>query len=197
MTITLIGDSLMDGWRGPGRALRAAYLPNSEVLAYPGRRPGDILAALRNTLTRIDTAIVMAGVNSFTLDAAPEGVARDVQALVQLVHSHASRVILCSILPAILWGRNEWPRIRETNRLLAHTEGVEWLDFAQAFLDGPRIAPRFTTDGVHLTTRGYEQWMQALGPSLNLAPRQSARVALALWRSDIRACVHRLIYFRQ
>jgi lysophospholipase L1-like esterase len=111
-------------------------------------------------------AVVMAGVNSMTREARPADIAHEVGRLAARIGSRAGRVILLSILPATVWGRNEWPRIRATNGLLASVPGVRWVDVAAAFLDGERVAGRMVTDGVHLTMRGYVTLARQIAPVL-------------------------------
>src|SRR5688572_6833924 len=115
--VTLIGDSLIEDWLGTGRAVRAAYLPGCTVLGYNGFRPEQIADRLRRgDLAQVGgTVVVMAGINSFTAEKTPETIAADVRELVEVVRPPARRVVLCSILPAFLWGKKQWPRIQQTN----------------------------------------------------------------------------------
>lgn len=187
--VALVGDSLTDGWRTVGRTVRRAYLPHAAVFGYPGQRPEGIAAVLHlGDLHRVSgTVVVMAGINSFLLTNTPPAIAASVRRLVDVLRPQASRLVLCSILPAFIWGRNEWPRIRETNALLSDTPGVHWLDCAPLFLDGEAINPALTTDGVHLSPRGYFMWANALLPQIATAPELDdlARIVMveALWRA--------------
>ena len=187
MDLTLVGDSITDGWRTRGRAVLDAWLPGARVLGYPGKRPEQITERLvAGDLEQVrGVALVMAGVNSFTLDRTVPEIAANVLELAETCARRADSVFLLSILPAIMWGRNETPRIMEVNERLAGAGGrIRYLNMVPPFLRDGGPHPRMTTDGVHLTPRGYLQLAQMLNPTLGLPPANGGA-----WRASAAALV--------
>ncbi len=174
----------------------AALLPADRTWLNQGIS-GETSAGLRRRLDLFDQTqpqmiLVMVGINDLirgwgraTVVANTEDIIRHLK----VVHPKA-RIVLQSVLPhgdrAIIFNQRDgsatpaWAesltaipndRIRELNdRLaqLAHTEGIDYLDLHRHFTTANgTMNPDLTTDGLHLSTQGYEVWRSQLSPYLD------------------------------
>lgn len=128
--------------------------------------------------TQPDTVFVMIGINDLIRGVADETILSNLRAIVQDLRSvHGSaQIVVQSILPhsgaKSTWeGRDrllEIPndRIRSLNEQLAAIaaeEGVKYLDLYTLFADAQgNLRLDLTTDGLHLSDRGYLVWRSAL-----------------------------------
>jgi lysophospholipase L1-like esterase len=133
-----------------------------------GENSGQILNRLSAfSQTRPDTIYVLAGINDLRQGATDEVILNNLRKIMhrlRLNHPNA-QVIMQSILPTRLSGiPNE--RIRNLNQqiaLVARQEGAGYLNLYSLFIDGQgQLRQDLTTDGIHLTRRGYEVWQDAL-----------------------------------
>lgn len=117
--------------------------------------------------THPDRIYVMAGINDLRHGASDQQVLSNLQQIMrQLRLRHPqSEIVVHSILPTRMPALPA-QRIRSLNRniaLLAEQENVRFLDLQNDFADGQGNLRRdLTTDGLHLSLRGYDVWRQVL-----------------------------------
>lgn len=128
-------------------------------LGVPGDTTRDILWRLEEIEeTHGDEICLMAGVNDVIMGFSREKALENFSSLIWRLKKRFRRVTVISILPIDNIQRNE--RIeclnREIEKISAEAR-AEYLDIHSEFMgkDG-RIDPRYTTDGIHLSTKGYE-----------------------------------------
>jgi beta-glucosidase len=191
LDLVLLGDSLIQGWGGPGRSVIAVGAPHWERF-FGGRRAGNLGIAgdcVRHVAWRLEhgaldgltpQAIVLhVGTNDLAAGAAPEQVAAGVLDLVRAIRARApqARIWVHAILPR--GGASDPLRtaVAATNGWLA--QRVPTLDPACGLLDpgaalldgaGELRAGCFEADSLHLTADGYAAWGAALLPLLGSEP---------------------------
>lgn len=160
----IVGDSLSQ-WFPSNR------LPNYQLWLNQGIS-GDTTRGILQRLsdfarTRPDVIYVMAGVNDLKQGYSDNEILWNLQQIVQrLQQAHPqARIVLQSILPTRAPQiPNE--RIANLNRKLAaiaQRNGAFFLNLHPQFAaDDGRMQPEYTTDGVHLTDRGYATWQWSL-----------------------------------
>ncbi|MDC0833670.1 GDSL-type esterase/lipase family protein [Geitlerinema sp. CS-897] len=155
-----IGDSL-SLWLRPGLFEDDRLWLNQSI-------GGENTARIRNRLsllegTRPNSIYIMAGVNDLIGNRSDEEILTDYrEILLQLHQNHPqARLVVQSILPT----RHEAVsnlRIRSLNRELAtmsYQIGAIYLDLYPHFSDeAGRMRSELTTDGIHLSDRGYDVW---------------------------------------
>ncbi len=160
----LIGDSLSMWF--PSKGLPGTQLWLNQGIS--GENTGQILKRLSAfSEARPDTIYVMAGINDLRQGKSDRVILdnlREIMRRLRLNHPQ-SQVIVQSILPTRLSAiPNE--RIRNLNQeiaFIAQQEGAGYLNLHTLFADGQgELEPELTTDGLHLTRRGYEVWQQGL-----------------------------------
>ena len=160
----LVGDSLSMWF--PSERLPGGQLWLNQGIS--GENSSQILKRLSAfSQTRPDTIYVLAGINDLRQGATDRAILDNLRQIVRrlrLNHPQA-QVIVESILPTRLSAiPNE--RIRKLNQqiaVIAQQEGTGYLNLHNLFADGQgQLRPDLTTDGLHLTRRGYEVWQEAL-----------------------------------
>jgi lysophospholipase L1-like esterase len=117
--------------------------------------------------TRPDVIYVMAGINDLRNGASDETILRNHRRIIRtLKQSHPeSLIIIQSILPT-RQPKIANIRIRNLNEELAQIakeQGVNYLNIHNWFTDSEgNLREDLTTDGLHLSTRGYDVWQWAL-----------------------------------
>ncbi|HEY9635978.1 MAG TPA: GDSL-type esterase/lipase family protein [Coleofasciculaceae cyanobacterium] len=160
----IVGDSL-SMWFPSGR------LPSSQLWlnqGISGENTGQILKRLPAfSQTRPDTIYVMAGVNDLRQGATDQVILDNIRQIVRRLYLNhpQTQVILQSILPTRVTAiSNE--RIRNLNQqiaVIAQQEGAGYLNLHSLFADGQgQLGQDLTTDGIHLTARGYQVWQEGL-----------------------------------
>ncbi|MBD1896651.1 GDSL-type esterase/lipase family protein [Coleofasciculus sp. FACHB-129] len=133
--------------------------------------------------TRPDAIYVLAGINDLRQGATDETILGNLRQIVRRLRQEHPRssIIVQSILPTRI---NTIPnrRIRNLNQqlaILAQQQGAGYLDIHSRFSDVEgNLRVDLTTDGLHLSGRGYEVWQSAL---------QQAESVIALNRNNVRA----------
>ena len=104
-----------------------------------------------------------------------ERIADNIRSMAELARAHGMRVFLCSVLPAARYGwrpevTDAPDRIDRLNRMLreyALDNGCEWVDFHPGLADADRaLDARYTRDGVHPTSDGFDAMEAILRPYL-------------------------------
>lgn len=160
----LLGDSLSMWF--PLEGLPGGQLWLNQGIS--GENSGQILKRLSAfSETRPDTIYVMAGTNDLRQGATDEVILDNLRQIVRrLRRNHPqSQVIVQSILPTRLTTIPS-ERVRNLNQqiaLIARQEGIGYLNLLTLFADGQgQLRQDLTTDGIHLTRRGYEVWQETL-----------------------------------
>jgi lysophospholipase L1-like esterase len=160
----LLGDSLSLWF--PSQGLPGAQLWLNQGIS--GENSGQILKRLSAfAQTRPDTIYVLAGINDLRQGATDQVILHNLRQMLRRLHLNhpKAQVIMQSILPTRLAAiPNE--RIRNLNQqiaVIAQQEKAGYLNLYTLFADGQgEMRQDLTTDGIHLTRRGYEVWQEAL-----------------------------------
>ncbi|HEY9612361.1 GDSL-type esterase/lipase family protein [Allocoleopsis sp.] len=160
----LLGDSLSLWF--PSQRLPGSQLWLNQAIS--GENSGQILRRLSAfSQTQPSTIYVLAGINDLRQGVADEVILRNLRQIVQRLRQNhpRSQVVMQSILPTRLSAiGNE--RIRKLNQqiaVIAQQEGAGYLNLHSLFTDEQgEMQSELTTDGIHLTPRGYEVWQEAL-----------------------------------
>lgn len=137
---------------------------------------GDTTTGVLRRLTAIDavdpdTIHVLAGINDLRRGATDTEVVANIQQIIrQLKQTHPqTRIIIHSILPTRL-ASLPIDRIRRLNYSIASLtkqENVFFLNLQPAFADASGLLRRdLTTDGIHLSAKGYEVWQSVIASIL-------------------------------
>ncbi len=175
----LVGDSLSLWF--PSEGLPQGQLWLNQGIS--GENSGQILRRLSAfSQTRPSTIYLLAGINDLRQGASDPVVLNNLRQIVRrlrLNHPQA-QIVMQSILPTRLSAIPN-QRIRNLNQqiaVIAKQEGAGYLNLNALFADGQgQIGEDLTTDGLHLTRRGYEVWQEGLQYAESLIAAN--RVALA------------------
>lgn len=160
----------LKGWRQELAPLGAVNV------GFPGADTRSLQWRLENGLlkTRPDVVMLLIGINEISDGIAAPRVAGNVLSVVEAIHIHSpkSRILLLGILPAGFKPDSPYrPAVSEANRLIAEGAAsksyVRYMDIGARFMetDG-NISPEVIYDGVHLTSKGYGIWLEAVLPTL-------------------------------
>lgn len=149
--VTLLGDSI------------TAWNPWKNVinLGVPGDATRDILWRIEEVKTNSKGIVyLMAGVNDILMGISEERSVFNYKKILDELFGSYIKVVVLSILPVA--GdkvRNE--KIRSLNnkiKRLCSSRGCKYVDIYLNFIDGnEELDYRYTTDGIHLSTKGYEE----------------------------------------
>lgn len=160
----LLGDSLSMWF--PLEGLPSGQLWLNQGIS--GENSGQILNRVSVfSETRPDTIYLMAGTNDLRQGATDQVILDNLRQIVRRLRLNhpQSQVIVQSILPTRL-SVIPSERIRKLNQqiaVIAKQEGIGYLNLHTLFADGQgQLRQDLTTDGIHLTRRGYEVWQEGL-----------------------------------
>jgi len=168
----LVGDSLSMWF--PASGLPGGQLWLNQGIS--GENSGQILNRLSAlAVTRPDTIYVMAGTNDLRQGVSDEVILDNIRQIVrQLRQNHPqAQIVMQSILPTRLSANKtnssalqQAARISNLNQqiaTIAKLAGAGYLNLNALFADSQgQIRQDLTTDGIHLSRRGYEVWQDAL-----------------------------------
>jgi lysophospholipase L1-like esterase len=120
--------------------------------------------------------ILYAGDNDIAAGKSPQEVSDDFQEFVRRVSESSPRtpIYYISIKPSIArW--KMWPKMKQANTMIENlasmNEQIKYVDVATPMLsqqpggrDSPPSKELFLDDGLHLSAKGYELWIDALSP---------------------------------
>ncbi len=162
--LVMLGDSLTAGcdW--------GSHLPGAEVvnLGVAGDTTGLILARLGQVADQQpDLVFLQAGINDFGRHPRLEAILERHREIRRRLRAElpGARLVVVSLLPVSGRRFPGWnPAIREFNQRLraeAVEEGLTFIDLFPPLADGHGELRRdFTYDGLHLTARAYEVWLE-------------------------------------
>jgi lysophospholipase L1-like esterase len=147
-----------------------------------GDRVADLEARLDPSVlsSPCETIAILIGSNDIVIDErSAEHVERGVAAIVERLHEEGRRVLLATLPPTRDRFAHAQRAIEETNeglRARSQILGVEILAMHDAFAgeDG-LLEPRYSADGLHLTSEGYRVWTSVLEAELQSEPNPSLR----------------------
>ena len=160
----LLGDSLSLWFPSQGLPGGQLWL-NQGISGENSRQILNRLSAFSQT--RPDTIYVLAGINDLRQGATDQVILDNLRQIVRRLHLNhpEAQVIMQSILPTRLAAIPS-ERIRNLNQqiaVIAQQEKAGYLNLYTLFADGQgQMQQDLTTDGIHLTRRGYEVWQDAL-----------------------------------
>jgi len=183
----LVGDSLSMWF--PSQSLPYGQLWLNQGIS--GENSGQILKRLSAfAKTRPNTIYVMAGTNDLRQGASDRVILDNIRQIVRRLRSNhpQAQVVVQSILPTRLSAIPN-QRIYNLNQqiaAIAQQEGTGFLNLYRLFADEQgQLQQDLTTDGIHLSHRGYQVWQEALNyaDSVMVANRNGG-IAQGLGTSD-------------
>ncbi len=176
--LLIIGDSITQGWEGPGKDVWSKYYKdrNAVNLGISGDQTQHVLWRLENG--NIDgispkLAMLMIGTNNANNKQTSEEVAAGVKAIVEKLREKLpqTKILVLAIFPR---GADDQDTKRQTNMKaneiiskLADDKMVFYLDINDKFLDSDRkLSKDIMPDLLHPNTKGYEIWAEAVEPTI-------------------------------
>jgi lysophospholipase L1-like esterase len=174
MNLLFLGDSITQGWNN-NEVWRRFYGPrNAENFGIGGDGTQHVLWRIQNgELEGIQpkVTVLMIGTNNVS-SSTPDEIVQGITAIVKELRSRLpkTKILLLGVFP-----RGEKPasvreRLKAVNEKIAKLDDgahVKFLDISQAFLnpDGT-ISPSVMPDFLHLSSKGYRIWAEAMEPTL-------------------------------
>ena len=183
LDLVFLGDSISQGWGGPGRRVSQAApglwqefygQRRAATFGISGDRTQHLLWRVRNGTfegASPELIVLMIGTNNLVHDP-PEDVARGIEAIVHSLQEllPTSTILLHGTLPRGASRadplRRASARVNELVAPLGYRDGVIWLDLAPWFLleDGRADPALYRDDFLHLRPAGYRTWAEAIEP---------------------------------
>lgn len=174
-SVVFLGDSITEGWAADGlEAWERHFAPLGAMnFGIGGDRTQHVLWRIQNgglgTLTP-STFMLMIGTNNIYEDTATD-IAQGIKEIVStlLEKFPSARILLLGIFPrndsAAITGK-----INDTNRIISTLDNkasITYMDISRIFvgLDG-RVPLSLMPDGLHLSSRGYDLWANAVDATL-------------------------------
>jgi lysophospholipase L1-like esterase len=160
----LLGDSLSMWFPSQGFPSQQLWLNQG----ISGENSSQILRRISAfSKTRPDTIYVLAGINDLRQGVSDEVILSNIRQIVlQLRQNHPqAQVVVQSILPtrASTIGNERIRNLNQQIAAIARQQGAGFLNLHRLFANSQgEMQPDLTTDGIHLTHRGYEVWQEAL-----------------------------------
>ena len=176
--LLLIGDSITQGWEGPGAKVWAEFYGkrNAANLGIGGDQTQHVLWRLDNG--NIDgikpkLAVLMIGTNN-SHGNKPQEIADGVKAIVEKLRAKLpeTKILVLAIFPR---GENDQDRLRKVNdgankeiAKLADDKMVFFLDIGPKFLDadGKTLSRQVMPDLLHLNEKSYRTWAESIEPKV-------------------------------
>ncbi|WP_353565315.1 sulfatase/phosphatase domain-containing protein [Haloferula sargassicola] len=177
--LAFIGDSITEGWEGAGKKVWDEHYGALKAinLGIGGDRTEHVLWRLgqdRQIDARPKVAVVMIGTNNTGhLMQDPQEVADGVEKILELIRGESpeTKILLLGVFPRgakpMDKGRLNNVAINQIIRRFADGEKVDYLDLSDVFLDEKGgISKRIMPDRLHLSSKGYRLWAEAIAPKL-------------------------------
>jgi lysophospholipase L1-like esterase len=179
--VLFLGDSITQAWENQGKEIwKKRYEPmHAANFGIGGDRTQHVLWRIKegHELDGIQprAVVLMIGTNNMG-DSSVDQIADGVTAIVKELHSQLpdAKVLLLGIFPrAAKPTDNLRAKIKEVNEKIARLDDgkeVRYLDIGAKFLDKDgTLSKAIMYDYLHLTSKGYKIWADAIGPSLDEA----------------------------
>ncbi len=184
--LLFLGDSITDAWGGeghnpksPGAAIfEKEFLPlKAANFGIGGDRTQHVLWRLQNgEFDGITPKVVMLMIgtnNSNGKDNTAEEIAEGIQAIVREIHKRSpkTKVLLLAIFPRATGKtpeiqKEQTEKINKVNEIIAKLDDggktVKFLDIGAKFKDGDMIPKDIMPDQLHLSSKGYRIWADAV-----------------------------------
>lgn len=175
--VVFMGDSITEGWS-------ELYPEFFEGKAYvnrgiSGQTTGQMLIRFRQDVIELrpQTVVILAGTNDVAQNQGPttlKAIVDNIASMAELGYANGINVIIGSVLPAFDYpwrpGLEPNTKIPMLNAMLmeyAGSRGFMYLDYFSAMTDGNNgLQADLTTDGVHLTPKGYEMMSAIVNAAL-------------------------------
>jgi lysophospholipase L1-like esterase len=179
--LLFLGDSITDAWRGKGdkggkEVWDKHFAPlKAANFGIGGDQTQHVLWRIQNgELDGIKPKVVVLMIGTNNLNGhRNEQVVGGIAAIVKTLHEKSpdTKVLLLGIFPrGAEGGSKSRMRIADINKEIAKLDDgktIHYLDIGQKFLGENNDLPRdIMWDSLHLTTRGYEIWAEAILPTL-------------------------------
>ena len=177
--LIFIGDSITQGWEGdPGKDVWQKFYGSRKAMnaGIGGDRTQHVLWRLEHG--NIDgikpkLAVVMIGTNNSGADS-PGDIAAGIMAIVEKLREKlpGTKILLLGVFPRGPNGEDEKRQVNvATNNIIKSLDDgkkVFYLDISDEFLgDDGKLSKQIMPDLLHLSTRGYEIWAEAIEPKVS------------------------------
>jgi lysophospholipase L1-like esterase len=164
--IVFIGDSITEFWS----KFNPIFFDSKPYInrGISGQTSPQMLIRFRADVIELKPAIVviLAGINDIAGNTGPstiEMITNNIFSMAELAISNNSKVILCSVLPAIdfSWKSNQFPadkiiKLNASIKNYAEDKGILYLDYYSAMVDEHNgLKHTYSEDGVHPNKSGY------------------------------------------
>lgn len=177
--IVFLGDSITEGWSGAVPEFFQQH-PNYINRGIGGQTSGQALLRLRQDVINLkpQKLVLLIGINDVAENNGPyneDETFGNILSILELAKVYKIKPIVCSITPAntFIWRKSienvDKKIISLNNRLkdYAMKHKITYCDYHSALKnDENGTKSEYTTDGVHLTTKGYELMIQTLNKFL-------------------------------
>ena len=175
--VAFIGDSITQGWEGSGKEVwERFYTPRKAVnLGIGGDRTQHVLWRLDHGEVQGITprvAVVMIGTNNLGSNS-PDEIAAGITAIVKRLRDKLpkTKVLLLAVFPRSPKptdpARERIKAINDQIKTLDDGKNVKYLDISKSFLESDgSISKEIMPDYLHLSTKGYRLWADAIEPTL-------------------------------
>lgn len=171
--IVFVGDSITDGWRNEGKEVWAKYYQDRDALnlGIGGEQTQNILWRLdHGNIDRIDPklAVLLIGTNNIFFGSTVSDTAKGIKAVVAKLREKLpkTKILLFGIFPRGAAPNNMRGDVLQVNEIikrLADGKTVIWMDIGDRFVDTDgTISKEIMWDALHLTSKGYEIWAEAM-----------------------------------
>ncbi len=176
--LVFIGDSITQGWEGAGKTVWEKHYAGRKAhnLGIGGDKTQHVLWRLENgNLDGLEpkAAVVMIGTNNSGKDRnTTVEITEGVTAVISKLRAMRPqmKILLLGIFPRGQNFNEQRGSILQVNQAiarLADNQSVFWLDFGSQLINSDgSISKDLMPDYLHLSTRGYEIWADAIEPSL-------------------------------
>ncbi len=168
--IVFFGDSITEQWKEivPNYFSKNKYINRG----IGGQTTSQMLLRFRSDVINIKPTIVhiLAGTNDIAENTGPitlEGIMGNIISMVELAEVNKIKVILASVLPAFNypWIESIKPAetIIELNKMIkdySDKKNISYIDYHSQMVDENKgMRKQYTTDGVHVSIKGYNEVM--------------------------------------
>jgi lysophospholipase L1-like esterase len=172
--LLFLGDSITQGWSGNTIWQRHYDPRHAANFGIGGDRTQHVLWRIQNgELEGIapKVAVLMIGTNNIH-DDTPDEIAQGIKSILTEIRSRLpkTKILLLGVFPRSAKPDEARKRIDAVNEKIARLDdgaSVRYLDISKSFLnpDGS-ISPEIMPDYLHLSTKGYRIWAEAMEPTL-------------------------------
>lgn len=180
INVLFLGDSITEGWEQAGKELwEEKFVPlNAANFGIGGDTTQNLLWRITdgNALNGVNPQLVvlLIGTNNLSIsNHSPEATLGGIKAIVNTLHTERpnAKVLLLDVFPRGEPGDQMRTKVIEVNRLLElyalENSKISRLRIWDEFLSADGVlAPEIMPDKLHLTSRGYEIWANAMLPTL-------------------------------